>query len=349
MSIDQLEQRFSELDVRATELVDGGRIFDAIAELTAANRLAPDPRIESRLVHLRHQAFAALDEQHPPEVWPRVVPDDFAAPGIPVLDRADVTPTRLASAITNRGALHVRGLFDPDATTRMIETIDEAFRACDARQYTEADVWPGTWFTTFHPEPGYPPPQNFHRAWVREAGGVLAADSPPAFFVMAELFEQAGLREMVGGYLGEQPVMAVDKVTLRRVPLDLKLGEWHQDGAFLGDGIRSINVWLALTDCGEGEAAPGMDLIPRRVRSLLPRGTEGAYFPWSIGNDVVVREAAASPIVRPRFRAGDALLFDDLLVHRTALDPNHTRERYAIESWFFAASSYPEGSTPVVF
>lgn len=349
MSTDQLHRRFRELDDRATSLVDAGRIFEAIEELTAANRIASDPRIESRLVHLRHEAFASIPDQDPPDQWPRDVPDMFSNPGVPVVDRDALTPAVLASAVTNHGSLHVRGLFDAEATSRMIATIDEAFRACDARQYVEADVWPGTWFMTFHPSPGYPPPENFHRAWVRSAGGVLAADSPPAFFIMTELFEQVGLREIVSAYLGEQPVMAVDKVTLRRVPLDLAVGEWHQDGAFLGDGIRSLNVWLALTDCGEGEAAPGMDLIPRRIGSLLPRGSEGAYFPWSIGHDVVARAAGDTPIVRPTFRAGDALLFDDLLVHRTALDPTHTRERYAIESWFFAASSYPEGSTPVVF
>jgi hypothetical protein len=349
VTVDQLEQRFQELDDRATALVDEGRIFDAIAELTAANRLASDPRVESRLLHLRHEAYDAIGEQHPPEVWPRVVPDQFATAGVPELDRADVTADLLASAVTNHGCLHVRGLLDADGTRRMTEAIDEAFRACDARQYTEPDVWPGTWFTTFHPGPRYPKPENFHRAWVRHAGGVLAADSPPAFFVMAELFEEAGLREVVGGYLGEQPVLAVDKVTLRRVPLDLKVGEWHQDGAFLGDGIRSLNVWLALTDCGGDEPSPGLELVPRRVTSLLERGTDGAYFPWSIGHDLVMRECADTPTVRPTFRAGDALLFDDLLVHRTALDPSHTRERYAIESWFFGSTHYPDTSTPVVF
>ena len=344
-----LDERFRQLDARATALVDEGRIFDAIDLLMAANRDTSDPRVESRLVHLRHEAFTAIGEQHPPPVWPRPAPDVFDTTGVPTITRAELSADLVASAITNHGCLHVTGLLDPAGTQRMTEAIDEAFRAADAKQYKDVHEWPGSWFQPFRPGPGYAQPELFHRAWVRNAGGILGVDSPPAFFVMVELFEQAGLREVITGYLGERPVLAIDKLTLRRVPLDLQVAEWHQDGAFLGDGIRALNVWLVLTDCGADEPSPGMDVVPRRFDSLLPRETDGAFFDWSIGHDLVVRESAGTPIIRPRFRAGDALLFDDLFVHRTALDPGHTRERYAIESWFFASSCYPEGSVPIVF
>jgi hypothetical protein len=43
------------------------------------------------------------------------------------------------------------------------------------------------------------------------------------------------------------------------------------------------------------------------------------------------------------------LLFDDLFLHRTAVDPAMTRDRYAIETWFFAPSAYPAGQIPLVF
>ena len=47
---------------------------------------------------------------------------------------------------------------------------------------------------------------------------------------------------------------------------------------------------------------------------------------------------------RRPFRAGDALLFDHLLLHRTAVGPGMTRERYAMETWLFAPSVVPRGS-----
>jgi hypothetical protein len=53
-------------------------------------------------------------------------------------------------------------------------------------------------------------------------------------------------------------------------------------------------------------------------------------------------------IVRPRFEPGDALLFDHLMLHRTASEPSMTKRRYAIETWFFAPSAYPDGQVPLV-
>jgi hypothetical protein len=335
---------------RCEALVGEGRYREAITELTELDRARRDPRLESRLLHLRHEAFAHLAVGGGPAEWPRRVEDRFAGvDGCPTVRVGELDADTLASAVTNHGCLLVRDLVDEAGVAEIVAAIDVAFEACDAKQFKDVDEWPGSWFQPFRPLPPYPQPELFHRAWVRHAGGVLAADSPPAFFTMVEQFEAAGLRDVITGYLGEQPAMAVDKVTLRRVPTDLKVGEWHQDGSFLGGGIRTLNVWLALTDCGTGASAPGLDLVPKRFGSLLGTGTDGAFFDWSIGHDLVVRESSDSPIIRPSFRAGDALLFDELLVHRTALDPTNTVERYAIESWFFAASCYPGDSVPIIF
>jgi hypothetical protein len=39
-----------------------------------------------------------------------------------------------------------------------------------------------------------------------------------------------------------------------------------------------------------------------------------------------------------------------MTLHRTAVDPaTMTGERYAIESWFFAASTYPYEQVPILF
>jgi ectoine hydroxylase-related dioxygenase (phytanoyl-CoA dioxygenase family) len=122
---------------------------------------------------------------------------------------------------------------------------------------------------------------------------------------------------------------------------------WHQDGAFLGMDIRTVNVWITLSDCGI--EAPGLDVVPRRLDALLPTGTEGAIFDWSTGDPVVRAAAGDTPVVRPQFRAGDALLFDQMFMHRTAADPAMKHDRYAIESWFFAPSRYPQDQLGLVF
>ena len=45
----------------------------------------------------------------------------------------------------------------------------------------------------------------------------------------------------------------------------------------MGVGIRSLNIWLALTHCGDD--APGLDVVARRLTELVPTG-EGA-FAWA--------------------------------------------------------------------
>ena len=154
------------------------------------------------------------------------------------------------------------------------------------------------------------------------SGGLLTADSPRMLFRLLETLEAAGLRDVVHEYLGERPALSANKCTVRRVPVDTNAG-WHQDGAFLGPGIRALNVWLALSRCGRD--APGLDLLPRRLDHIVETGTQGAYFDWAVGPDLVAALAQETPIVRPEFEAGDALIFDDLFLHRTAVEPTMTR------------------------
>ena len=38
-----------------------------------------------------------------------------------------------------------------------------------------------------------------------------------------------------------------------------------------------------------------------------------------------------------------------MTLHRTGVSPGMTRTRYAIESWFFAPSTYPQDQVPILF
>jgi hypothetical protein len=168
--------------------------------------------------------------------------------------------------------------------------------------------------------------------------------------VLAELVDtiaDVGLGRAINAYLGERPVLSVNKCTLRRVGAEPTNANWHQDGAFLGDGIRSVNVWMSLSHCGRD--APGLDIVPRRFDRVLETGTDGAIFPWTMGPGLIDRVSEGAPVCRPEFEPGDVLLFDDLFLHRTAADPAMTRPRHAIETWFFAPSTYPDGQIPLVF
>jgi hypothetical protein len=325
-------------------LIDAGRFREAIDLLTASNRETRDPEAERSLVELRHRGFTELSTRGR-DTWPPEFPDLFAGvTGIPEVTADQLTTETLAAGILHHGSLIVRGLLGRERVDQLTEDIELAFEKHDARRDGAPLTETAPWYAAFKPGDEYSVTFG-ERWWIRDGGGVWTADSPRSLFDLIDAFEQVDLREILAGYLGEPPVLSVKKCTLRRVPVDSGT-DWHQDGSFLGDDIRTVNVWLTLTDCGVD--APGLDVVAERLPGVLETGTKGAQFDWSVGPGLV-EEVAPHSVVRPEFSAGDALLFDQRNLHRTGVGPGMTRERYAIETWFFAPSCYPHDQIPIVF
>ena len=331
----------------AEALVGNGRRLEAIDLLTDANRIAPDATIEERLVRLRHGAFDELPRAPGLPAWPPEAPDLFPGARLPEVGRAELSSEVLRSGILRHGCLLVRGLVGPQHVARLITDIDTTMTAVEAWR-RDRTTKGSPWFVPFMTPRALG--LGKERPWVVDGGGVWTVDSPRALFDVMETFADIGLDEPLSGYLGERPALSVKKWTLRRVPVTPGTAfapNWHQDGAFLGEGIRTVNFWLTLSHCGD--TAPGLDIVPRRMDEILPTGTEGALFDWSVGEGLVEKVAEETPIARPIFEPGDALFFDERLLHRTVVSDAMTHERYAIESWFFAPSQYPADQLPVVF
>ena len=327
-------------------MVRDGRRLDAIERTTTANRACRDPRLEQRLVYLRHNAFTEVVPGPGLAAWPPSAPDLFAGTtGLPEVSARDLSSETLASGILRHGCLLVRGLIASETAARLRDDIDQAFAALDAHSGGAPTSETTPWFSPFIPAPAYSLGRGT-RQFVTDGGGLWTVDSPRTMFDILEAFGAVGLDEPLTGYLGERPALSVKKWTVRRVPTTSGTN-WHQDGAFLGRDIRTVNVWLTLSHCGD--TAPGLDVVARRFDQLAETGTEGALFDWSVGEPVVARAADPAPILRPVFEPGDALLFDEMFLHRTAANPAMTQTRYAIESWFFAPSRYPRDQVPLVF
>jgi hypothetical protein len=331
----------TETLARADELATDGRCLDAIDLLRRVRAADADPEVDRRLTALRHQAFRELPGPGEPQ------PDHQTATttAAPVGTLAEVGPAELTASVVREailgcGGLQVRGLL-ADHVERLVDGIDAAFAA---RERVGSGGDGGAWF---HPlRLGRAEAQSLGRNFVAGDNALLACDSPRFLNDLLDLYEQIGLGRVATAYLGERPVLSANKCTLRHVRLESGT-DWHQDGAFLGKGIKALNVWVALTDCGVD--APGLDLVPVRLDGVLPTGTGGAIFDWAVGPDVVEGLKDRAPVVRPAFRAGDVMLFDELFLHRTAIDPSMTERRYAIEAWFFAPSAYPAGQVPLVW
>ena len=332
-------------------------LLDEIESLTESTRLDRDPDAARRLLQLRHQAGLRLMElasgERPEQPAPAF--DELAGGSdLPEVAAGDASPELLRAAILRNGCLLLRGLLDPDEAATLAEGIDRAYEAREARASdTPTD---GSYFDEFEPEPQFE--LAFERAILGTggSGGLWLVDSPMMTLDVLDAFERAGLRRLATGYLGERPVLSVNKSLLRKVSPDLfgdseeksgsKPSAWHQDGAFLGD-VRALNVWLSLSRCGD--LAPGLDIVPRRVDHIVPTGTEGAVFEWSASQAVAEETAGDVGILRPIFEPGDVLLFDEMFLHSTAAEPDMPSMRYAVESWFFGPSGFPARYAPLAF
>lgn len=337
--------REASLIARADALVAERQAREAIELLDAAVHDHSAPEAEAHLLRIRHAAFASRDRAAGLSEWPPAAPDLFGVPAgsLPEVGPDDLSAAVIRSAIVNRGGLLVRGMLAPDRIERLVDAIDRAFAAHDAFYAGAPSTETLPWYLPF--EGSFGKSIDMIRPFMRKGGGVLTVESPRTAREVIDTFSALGLIGMIGEHLGERPALSAKKWTLRKVPTTSNTN-WHQDGAFLGPVVRSVNVWVTLSDCGID--APGLDVVPRRVEEILPTGTEGAIFDWSIGEAVVARAAEGAPVVRPVLQAGDALVFDDRFVHRTAVDEQMHRERYAIESWFFAPSKYPMPQIPVM-
>lgn len=314
----------------------GGLLREAISLYSAANRCARDAGTERRLLGLRSaeaRARAAVARAD----WPPVFADPFPGlTGLPEVMLTELDVDVLGGAILHHGAVLVRNFATEPRAAALRDAIDQALAA-------QAD--PGSdnasegWHTVFEADAGDGDLAVGRAMTVRLGGGLLAVDSPRAFFLYSELVSDAGFTDLVATYLGEEPVLSANKTTFRRLR-EAPRPAWHQDGSFMGD-VRAINLWLSLSHCGGGTDTLGLDVIPHRVEEFLATGTDGAPADVvAIGQSLIDRTVAAS-MITPEFHPGDALCFDDRFLHRTS-EADATGLRHAIEAWFFAPSHFPE-------
>lgn len=328
----------------AEGLCRDGRYREAIDLLTAVYRRTGDSRVVRELLLVRNDAALKGDFSSSHTTWPPRVPDLFPDhKGIPEVPRDEFTPSALASGILHHGGLIVRGLLTADQVSTFQDHVRKAFDADTKYQAGKADDESLKWFSPFEGRDASTPVTG--REWVRNGGGVLGADSPATVHDVLQAAEELGVIDAVTEFLGERPAVSVKKTTLRIVPPTTNTG-WHQDGAFLGKDVRTVNMWISLSECGEH--APSLDLIPHRYDEIVPTGVEGAAFDWSVSETVAERYAGEYGIYHPHFAPGDAIFFDHMNLHRTGVRPGMTKERLAIEWWFFAPSCFPYEQVPIL-
>ena len=326
-------------------LANRGRRIEALRYGCDHAMRIDDLALWARLGQLRMEAVPeAVAASHPRADWPPSLEDPFPdATSPPETDAASLNWRILGGAILHHGSLIVRNLFEPAAVARLRDEIDTALGTCIDFYADPPKAVASSAYLPF--DLPLDAPLNHGRGWTQASGAVWAIESPRVFEMLAALYRSRGVLDAIAGYLGEKPVLSVGKTVLRRSEPNTG-GDFHQDGAFMGTGIRTVNVWTALSDCGVD--APGLEVVGRRLSRIVETGTRGACFHWSAGREVAEETAKPASIVTPIFKAGDALIFDQLMLHSTYTTPAMTKRRYAIESWFFAPSFHAENQIPLV-
>lgn len=344
-----VSQSVSDIMSVVDKFVSTGDWAAALRCLMKENARQRSSALEQQLVDLRIRAFAESKWPAPDVEWPPAH-GTLTTQGseLPEIDPAALTVEALRSGIMGNGALIVRGLMDSSTVGRMRDNID---RTLVDRQSGGDSSDPESWYKRSTQVKGGPT-QFFAlgRESTSESGSVWAVDAPRVASQLIEFYHAINLPHLLNGYFAEPAALSVKKWVLRKVaPNNGSKSGWHQDGRFLGDGIRTVNLWIALTECGGQAKSPGLDIVGGKNRKIYETGTQGAPFDWTVGQGLVDGLGSESPALCPRFSPGDALFFDHYNLHRTAFGDDHTENRYALESWFFAASRAPAKQMPVFF
>lgn len=279
----------------------------------------------------------------PPVVdpWPPPVRDRFAdVSGLPEVHGDRWSAEDLTSAIAHHGALLVRGALPSESVLTLAQAVEAAFSVADGDQeLPDGDEH----YRPCEADPRYGLDQR--RAWMRDSGALWMADAPTARAAYAAAIGPTTMVANITEHLGGA-VLTVNKTTLRKVGPDVQTS-WHQDGAFMGTDLRTVNAWIPLTPCGGAARVPGLDVLPKRIDHVVETGTGGALIHNGVGPDTVTEVAAGTAIARPEFEPGDALLFDELFLHSSGVSPDMHGHRLAIEAWYFSPDHQPPLYAPL--
>ncbi len=325
-----------------------------VAPVVTTQSAARTPPVANNQLMDIQSATAALDERDRRSAeglarlssngradWPPVYADPFPgmASELPEIPAKDLTVDILGGAVAHHGALVIRGLLTP-AQVAATREMQDRVRALSLSGKPDDSGWYVPFKAVGSPRlPGL-------RKRIQGNGGNWLVDSPLGLQQTLEMLETAGVLSVIAAHFGERPVVSLQKCTLRTIAPRANPTGWHQDGSFLGEKVRSMNLWVALNECGGSTPAPGMEIIPARLEEIY-------HIPPDLGATEQALELV-QPLVDqyslavPEFAPGDAIMFDEKLMHRTAFGPHLSEIRYALECWFFAPSHSTESYAPLL-
>jgi hypothetical protein len=142
---------------------------------------------------------------------------------------------------------------------------------------------------------------------------------------------------------GESVMCSYEHCSVRyqRADLRQKSYTFHQDASYHSrDPLdhAGLTTWIPLCDCGVD--APGLQVYPRAIADVLPV-PEGIEGPYLFCDTQTVLDHFGEDLWAPALSAGDVLIFNHFVVHRTYITDGMTKERQSVDFRVFPRSRIP--------
>ena len=250
--------------------------------------------------------------------------------GLPEVHVDELTPQVIADALAARSGLIVRELLPDEAVQALREDLAfmRVMKAVIARSRAE-----GTLDTT-----------AMLASWREDLGSLKMSAS--TLRKLVGFYEASGVTDVVSRYLGARAVGIAARTEVRRNEREGGL-QWHQDAAFLGGRVQALDIWTALTPVGD--RCPSVDVLPLRLDHLVGIEEPEAMLSESLlpltyldddhraVDELTTRATPYTAVLAP----GDAVLLDEMTLHRTGVAPWTLPYREVAVTWFFAPSRFP--------
>jgi hypothetical protein len=180
------------------------------------------------------------------------------------------------------------------------------------------------------------------------------ASVPEELALVLDIYRDCGLLGAIGDYMGATPLLHLERAKLRRHMVSeapyIYGVPWHQDGAFFERTIYGVNCWAAVSACGA--QAPGIIILPRRLEEVVGWNLADGIAPVDYGKlipkEEIRRVSQGYVIAEPDLQPGDAILFDEMTLHRSSRPkPNALADQIVTISWFFRGPGFPQKGLPL--
>ena len=278
-------------------------------------------------------------------------------------DAREASPQAIADCVRTRGLSYVQNLFDPALMAYCDRAMQMNSRAlndligkeinfmplCFADRYLNGETKTPPAFGTDLKSFGDPLTfSKMDKSWYYEGDRQFKLwfwrNGKTLSNVLLRAVAGTMLPEVYRTYFGGACVSPYehDALHYQRPDLQKLFYLFHQDGSYFSyrpEDHSGITTWIPLVDCGLD--CPGLELYPYKLHEVLPP-PKGQPLPYTFLDTEEVLKRFGNKLWAPAMKAGECLIFDNFLVHRTSVTPQMTKERRSADIRVFAANNRPD-------